>query len=468
MKNISKGSLLSVRIPLPPTLAEQEAIAEALSDADAHIESLEQLIAKKRLVKQGAMQELLTRKRRLPGFSGEWEVKRVGEFTDCTAGGTPSTLIPEYWDGNIRWMNSGELHLKKVEEVEGRITEEGLVNSSTKLIPEKCVLVGLAGQGKTRGTVAMNLVPLCTNQSIAAIYPNQSYISDYLYHNLDSRYEELREISTGEGGRGGLNLSIIRSIIIPFPSIVEQIAIAAVLSDMDAEIAALEEKLAKARLVKQGMMQELLTGRIRLVDAIIDAESDSAKHETPKRSHNWAFNEAVVISILTERFSTKEFPLGRKRYTKLSYLMHRHVEHKAEGYSKKAAGPYNPDTKYRGPEKIAKERNYIQEHNSGKYQGFVVSNNIDEAMAYFNKWYGPNVLSWLDRFRFMNNEKLELLTTVDMAASELNDKGEEVNVNSIRDLIAAAPEWLPKLDRSVFSDENIQAALDECHVLFTG
>ncbi|TKB94160.1 MAG: restriction endonuclease subunit S [Nitrospira sp.] len=265
MINLNQGTLGNLLVPLPPTKAEQEAIAEALSDADALIESLEQLLAKKRQLKQGAMQELLTGKKRLPGFSGKWEVKRIGEFTDCTAGGTPSTLIPAYWNGSIRWMSSGELNLKFANEVEGRITEDGLRNSSAQLVPVKSVLIGLAGQGKTRGTVAMNLVELCTNQSVAAIFPNSSFVSEYLYYNLDARYEELRGLSSGGAGRGGLNLTLIKSISVPFPCFDEQAAIAAILSDMDAEIAALEAKLAKACQLKQGMMQELLTGRIRLV-----------------------------------------------------------------------------------------------------------------------------------------------------------------------------------------------------------
>ncbi len=252
--------------PLPlPTKDEQEAIAKALSDADALIESLEQLVAKKRHLKQGTMQELLTGKKRLPGFSGEWKTKQVGDFTDCTAGGTPSTSVQEYWGGSIRWMSSGELNKKIVDEVEGRITEEGLKNSSTKLIPAGSVLIGLAGQGKTRGTAAMNTIPLCTNQSIAAIFPNQSFDAQYLYYNLDRRYEELRELSAGDGGRGGLNLTIIRSLIVPFPERDEQEAIAHVLSDMDAEIAELETQLTKTRALKQGMMHKLLTGEIRLI-----------------------------------------------------------------------------------------------------------------------------------------------------------------------------------------------------------
>ncbi len=264
MKNISKSIFLNLNV-LFPSVKEQTAIAAALSDADALVQSLTSLIAKKRQIKQGAMQTLLAGEKRLPGFSGKWEVKCIGEFTDCTSGGTPSTLMSHYWNGQIRWMNSGELNLKNVYDVEGRITEKGLRNSSTKLLPPKCVLVGLAGQGKTRGTVAMNQIQLCTNQSIAAILPNAAFNSEYLYYNLDSRYRELRELSTGDGGRGGLNLTIIRSLKVSFPKLPEQAAIAAILSNMDTEINALETKLTKYQQIKHGMMQNLLTGRIRLI-----------------------------------------------------------------------------------------------------------------------------------------------------------------------------------------------------------
>jgi len=263
--NINLEKLRPYQIPMPPTKAEQQAIAGALSDVDGLIGSVEKLIAKKRSIKTGTMQQLLTGKQRLPGFSGEWGLKKISEFTDGTSGGTPSTTISAYWGGDIRWMSSGELHLKFVADVEARITEEGLQNSSTKPIPPNCVLIGLAGQGKTRGTVAINMVELCTNQSIAAIYPNDSFCPLYLYYNLDNRYEELRGLSTGDGGRGGLNLTILRNIEIPFPNPDEQQAIATVLSDMDAEIQTLETKLAKTKAIKQGMMSELLTGKTRLV-----------------------------------------------------------------------------------------------------------------------------------------------------------------------------------------------------------
>ena len=195
----------------------------------------------------------------------DWEVKKVRNFAKSTAGGTPSTKVKEYWDGKIRWMNSGELNLKKVFEVEGRITEEGLKNSSTKLIPAKCVLIGLAGQGKTRGTVAMNMIELCTNQSIAAILPSEDYSEDYLYYNLDFRYDELRQLSTGDGGgRGGLNLSIINSLEVPLPPLPEQKAIAHLLSTWDEAISKTQALIVQKELRKKWLMQNLLTGKKRL------------------------------------------------------------------------------------------------------------------------------------------------------------------------------------------------------------
>jgi len=198
---------------------------------------------------------------RFPEFqdAGEWGVKTIDQISkNVIAGGTPSTLERKYWDGHIRWMNSGELNLKKVCEVQRRITEKGLYNSSTKLIPRRCVLIGLAGQGKTRGTVAINMVELCTNQSIAAIFPNDTiFDSDFLYHNLDNRYDELRRLSTGSEGRGGLNLQIIKSLIVNLPTLPEQQKIADCLSSLDELITAEAQKLDTLKVHKKGLMQGL-------------------------------------------------------------------------------------------------------------------------------------------------------------------------------------------------------------------
>ena len=265
ISRLYNGIICDTEILLPP-LEEQAAIAEALSDVDSLISSLQKLIEKKKAIKQGAMQELLTGKKRLPEFSGEWNQFRLGEMTEIYSGGTPSTTISEYWGGSIPWMSSGELNNKKIYDVEGRITQKGMQNSSAHLIPKYCVLIGLAGQGKTRGTAAYNYISLCTNQSIAAIYPNdKKFDSRFLYYIIDSMYESLRELSSGDGGRGGLTKGLISNLEIYMPEVPEQQAVAQVLSDMDSEIEQLEKKLAKYQQIKQGMMQELLTGRIRLV-----------------------------------------------------------------------------------------------------------------------------------------------------------------------------------------------------------
>lgn len=260
---VNKSQFSEFEIPMPP-LVEQKEIATALADADDLITTLERLIAKKQAIKQGMMQQLLTGRTRLPGFTGSWSMRKIGDFAEVRAGGTPSTSVSEFWGGEIPWMSSGEIHKKRVFDVNGRITTLGLQKSSAHLFPRRTVLMALAGQGKTRGTVAISHIDLTTNQSIAGIYPSSEHDPDYLYYNLDTRYSELRGESTGDGGRGGLNLTIIKNVEVPFPKVSEQRAIAAVLADVDNEVSALSAQLTKARAIKTGMMQQLLTGRTRL------------------------------------------------------------------------------------------------------------------------------------------------------------------------------------------------------------
>ncbi|GAB1473143.1 hypothetical protein MASR2M69_05840 [Bacteroidota bacterium] len=142
---------------------------------------------------------------RFPEFvnDSEWEKKNIEQIAKVTTGGTPDSTNGKYWNGDMPWMNSGELNLKKVYKVANRITLDGLRESSTKLILTRCVLIGLAGQGKTRGTAAINYIELCTNQSIASIHPNEKvFVSEFLYYKIGSMYEDLRTLSAGDGGRG--------------------------------------------------------------------------------------------------------------------------------------------------------------------------------------------------------------------------------------------------------------------------
>lgn len=189
-----------------------------------------------------------------------WRINTIDEIARTSAGGTPSTQIAEYWEGgSIPWMSSGEVHKKRVRSVDQCITQLGYDNSSAKLFPPKTLLIALAGQGKTRGTVAISEVELTTNQSIAGVLINDTLVEpDFVFHNLDSRYDELRSVSGGSG-RAGLNLTIIGEQEILLPPLSEQQKIASILSSVDDVITRTTVQIDKLKDLKTGMMQELLT-----------------------------------------------------------------------------------------------------------------------------------------------------------------------------------------------------------------
>lgn len=170
--------------------------------------------------------------------------------------------------------------------------------------------------------------------------------------------------------------------------------------------------------------------------------------------------------MLVRHFGSEQYPLGRRRFTKLSYLLHRHVENIAEGYLKKAAGPYNPAVKYKGPESIGNKNGYIRPYQRGQYSGFIAAGNIAEAEGYFAKWYGNDVLIWLEQFRHKSNDELGLITTVDMTMENLRKMGRFVNLDAIKDFIRSHPEWEAKLSQPIFSDTNITCAINICSHLF--
>ena len=244
----------------PAEEAEQEAIAEALSDAEALIESLEQLVAKKRQLKQGAMQELLTGKKRLPGFSGAWEVKQVSEFGEIVTGGTPRTDISAFWGEGYPWITPTDISTYRDMFISERtLTEKGL--HAIRTLPANTVLVTcIASIGKN---ALLKVVGGC-NQQINAVIPNKSNCAEFLYYLFETNAQYLLA-NAGTTATSIISKNTFKELIFRVPLLPEQTAIATILSDMDAEIAALEAKLAKARQIKQGMMQELLTGRIRLI-----------------------------------------------------------------------------------------------------------------------------------------------------------------------------------------------------------
>lgn len=268
-ENLNTSLVRSIPVVLPKKESEQTAIAKALSDADAFIDSLEQLIEKKRLLKQGAMQELLTGKRRLLGFSGEWRNCQWGDLIiNCSSGATPYRGKPEYYKGTVRWITSGELNYNVIYDTIEHISEEAVQKTNLRTHPAGTFLMAITGleAAGTRGACGIVGNPATTNQSCMAIYPKRDLKTEYLYHYYVLFGNDLALQYCQGTKQQSYTAKIVKilPILLP-PTIEEQSAIATVLSDMDAEITELETKLTKARQVKQGMMQELLSGKVRLV-----------------------------------------------------------------------------------------------------------------------------------------------------------------------------------------------------------
>jgi type I restriction enzyme, S subunit len=272
--NLNTGLIGAFSLPLPPTKAEQEAIAEALTDADTLIESLEQLVAKKRHLKQGTMQELLTCKKRLPGFSGEWEVKRLGDVGACLRGVSyrgDSDLSAYDTECTKRLLRSNNVQDATIVTTDiqfvnvDRVSEKQLLESQDILI---CMangskaLVGKAGFFDVCDgydyTFGAFMGCFRSNFDVA----NPKFIF-YLFQT--GRYRNYINNLLAGSSINNLTPASIESLEFSMPSDSEQIAISAVISDMDAEIAELETQLAKTRTLKQGMMHKLLTGEIRLI-----------------------------------------------------------------------------------------------------------------------------------------------------------------------------------------------------------
>ena len=255
MKHLNVGDMLQFVIPLPPTKTEQEAIAEALSDADALIESLEHLSVKKRLLKQGVMQELLTGKKRLPGFSGKWDLRRFGSALEFQVGFPFSSSFFNQDGQGIRLVKNRDLKSDdQVFHYSGKYSEDFLVQDGD-------VLVGMDGDFLP---CLWSKGPALLNQRVGRVVPLTCLDRVFAFHFL---IEPLKEIENATSSTTVKHLSHgdIKDIEKPLPKVDEQTAIATILCDMDAEIDALGAKLAKARSVKQGMMQQLLTGKVRLV-----------------------------------------------------------------------------------------------------------------------------------------------------------------------------------------------------------
>ena len=286
VKGINIADVKRLQVPLPP-LAEQRAIAEALSDVDALINALDALITKKRHIKQGTMQQLLTGKKRLPGFSGssndqfektqvgvfpsDWSFPILGELVDKTRSIRYGIVQPGKFDPKGRLMVRGQDYSKGWVPPSQlfRVSDPIEIRYQNARLRSGDLIITIVGAGTGHVEVIPNWLDganLTQTTARIAIDPKKAN-SKFCKHQLKTKVGTQQVANYVKGGaQPGLNCGDVERFVVPMPpTIAEQSAIAAVLSDMDSEIAALEQKRDKTKLIKQGMMQELLTGKTRLI-----------------------------------------------------------------------------------------------------------------------------------------------------------------------------------------------------------
>lgn len=457
--NISQKIIKDFSIICPKNKDEQIKIATVLSNIDLLIHSLEKLIGKKKLIKQGVMQELLTGKKRLSGFNKEWEQVELGSLGEIYNGLTGKTKNDFGW-GNSKYvtflnvLNNRKLNNKlfekvNINEVQNFIKYGDLFFNTSSEIPEEVALCS-AFMDKTNDNIAVN--SFCFGfrlYDLKRIFP--LYIVDYFRSN-DGR-KKIIQIAQGST-RYNLSKEYFLKLLIPIPEYEEQKAISTIISDIDDEINFLEQELEKYKNIKQGMMEQLLTGKIRLIEFNENIQSMSDK------KHNQHFDDAVVFANIVASCYSPDYPLGRKKCQKMMYLFKRFNNSSVEQFGHYAAGPYDNKARYGGFETIAIKNKYVVENKSNKGSSFAPGPEIDKAKSYCSKYgYDKFIPIFNQYLKFKKVDELELYTTVDKTILELKEQNLPINLNTVKNYISNDKTWVPKLTREVFNDENIEEAI---------
>ena len=472
-------NLKAFELSIPVLTDEQATIAKALSDVDSLISSLQKLIEKKKAIKQGTMQELLTGKKRLPGFSVEWSQAPFEDLFDFLP--TNAFTRDQMTDtGTIQNVHYGDILTKYGACLDMANTDVPYLletvsvrkYSESSYVREGDVIIADTAEDSTVGK-CVELVNVCgkvlSGQHTMLCRPKVTFAPKFLgyYMNAECFHNQMLPFITGIKV-SSISKANISTLVLKYPTLVEeQQAIAQVFSDMDNEIAQLEKKLAKYQQIKQGMMQELLTGRIRLVDADRKEQPKTQILQERQPAHNQYFDDAVMIAGIVNAFYSEKYPLGRKKVQKLLYLVRRKEQADISAFHKKAAGPYADEVRYKGGEPIAQKNKYIQVKRNEKGSRFEKGVQMQQALTYLQDWGKQGDVDWLvSQFQYTSVNELELLATVDMAICDLRREGKEISVASIKDVIRSNKEWRDKLKKTYFRDSDIQQAIKKCEDLF--
>lgn len=390
---LTNGRVLSsIPIPIPP-LAEQTRIATALSNIDAIISELSRLIEKKRAIKQGAMQQLLTGKKRLKGFSEPWVEKQLGEIANTiTTGKLDANAMVE--GGKYRFYTCASTYFW---------IDKYAFNEEALLI---------SGNGENVGYVHYYKGKFNAYQRTYVLYGFSEdilFVKHYLQLFLKTRIDKEKSASNTPY----ILMSTVTDMILKLPQQKEeQSAIAFVLTSMDNEISALEAKKAKYEQIKQGMMQQLLTGKIRLVETTVKTNATSA---------NVHFRRSVLAAEIAERLY-EEPTFGHVKMEKMLFLTERlcHIDIGSH-YHRDAAGPYD-NRALRSIDSQLKKQKWFEVRRTEKGNRYVPMQNCGKHKSYFDKYYS-HVASTFDKiintFKTQNTERCEIVATLYSAWEDL-------------------------------------------------
>ena len=424
--NVNDGGLLAVNIsdllllpiPLPP-INEQRRIAEVLSNIDQLITSLSKTIEKKRLIKQGAMQQLLTGKKRLPGFDGEWATHRIGDFLSTLKGyGLSKTQLVQ--DGVNKCILYGELFTKYDYEIKTCISrtdsDEGLLSESGDIL--------LPGSTTTNGIDLAKAVSVYENRIHLGgdiVVLRDKKIVEYEPYFVSAKITELCKQAIEQSSQGitiiHLNTRELRKIEVTIPSTrKEQMAIVTVLRPMDNEIESLEEERDKYLRLKEGMMQKLLTGQVRLVEA------ETIQKDLPiAKTANVYFKRSVLAAEIADRLC-EERTFGHVKMEKLIFLTEHlcHIDIDSH-YHRDAAGPYD-NRALRSIDSQMKKQMWFEAKKEDKGYRYLPMQNRGGHKKYFEKYYAdvmPMFEKIIDTFKTSSTKQCEIVATLYSAWDDL-------------------------------------------------
>ena len=404
----SISKLKDIYIPFPSTKSEQTRIATALSNIDVLISELGKLIEKKRAIKQGAMQQLLTGKKRLKRvvvsnrfkhtemgeLPDDWEVCTIDDIAVITTG---SQNTQDYVENGIYPFY---VRSQQVERINKWIFDtEGVVT---------------AGDGVGTGKVFHYVKgKFGLHQRCYLIHKFSSQMNArFFYWIFSSYFYERVHSMTAKSSVDSVRREMIADMHVPLPPLDEQIQIASVLTSMDNEISALESKKAKYEQVKQGMMQQLLTGKIRLVGTAVKTNATSA---------NVHFRRSVLAAEIAERLYD-EPTFGHVKMEKILFLTERlcHIDIGSH-YHRDAAGPYD-NRALRSIDSQLKKQKWFELRRTEKGNRYVPMQNCGKHKSYFDKYYStvlPTFEKIIDTFKTQNTERCEIVATLYSAWEDL-------------------------------------------------